>query len=166
MPKNKSKTLFMETTKIPAAKTANEIIFALVSAGARQIAIDYDQQQNLSGLRFTFLLQNVLVPFVLPVRTEPVYQILWARRDKTRLPFLIADQEKLKARDRAQAERVAWRQLLRWVQAQIALIQTGMVETAEVFMPYIISPTGMTMFQEFKDSGLKMIAAPPASNHD
>ncbi len=46
------------------------------------------------------------------------------------------------------------------IQAQLSLIETGMVEAGEVFMPYVISRSGRTMFQEFRESGVKMLAAP------
>jgi hypothetical protein len=40
-----------------------------------------------------------------------------------------------------QAERIAWRQILRWLQAQLALIETGMVDAPEVFFPYALTQT-------------------------
>jgi hypothetical protein len=36
------------------------------------------------------------------------------------------------------ARRVAWRQVLAWVKAQFALIECGMVDRVEVFLPYAI----------------------------
>jgi hypothetical protein len=37
---------------------------------------------------------------------------------------------------------VAWRQILRWVEAQLALIDTGMVQPQEVFLSYAIVNQG------------------------
>lgn len=143
-------TLYMETTQVPALKTAGEIQALLVQAGARQIAMQYGPAQQIIGMAFTLDVQGQIVPFSLPVRVEPVFQYL-LKKGKNR--YRVAD-------TKAQAERVAWRQLLRWIQAQLALIQTGMVETAEVFMPYISTQAGRTMFEVFREQGLKALPAP------
>ena len=52
---------------------------------------------------------------------------------------------------------MAWRQLLRWTQAQMAMIQCGMAESAEVFFAYLQSPSGFSIFQEFAEQGLRML---------
>lgn len=92
----------------------------------------------------------------MPVRVEPVYQLFAKRKgygtgrrtDGTIL--LPADMEK--------AERVAWRQLLRWVQAQVAMIQTGMVKSEEVFLPYWFDPVkSQTLFQSMTETRFKML---------
>jgi hypothetical protein len=61
-----------------------------------------------------------------------------------------------------QAQRIAWRQLLRWVQAQLAMIDTGMVRTEEVFMPYIVvnPATNQTLFERMQETQFKMLEAP------
>ena len=70
---------------------------------------------------------------------------------------------KLLRGDRAQAERTAWRQVLRWVEAQMAMIEAGMTQTHEVFMPYAVIPGSddKTMFQAW-ESQQKLLAAPEA----
>ena len=148
-----SKTLYMETTTVEAGRTAGEVSALLVSAGARQIATEYDGQARVTGLRFVLLVGEVPVSFALPVRSDPVYSILLKRR-KGSLP------EAAKQQIRAQAERVAWRQLLRWVQAQLALIETGVVAAHEVFLPYLIhAGTDQTLFEFFQGNGLKHLTA-------
>jgi hypothetical protein len=46
------------------------------------------------------------------------------------------------------------------VQAQLAMVECGMAEQAEVFFPYIQTARGQNLFEAFKESGLKMIAGP------
>jgi hypothetical protein len=59
------------------------------------------------------------------------------------------------------AERVAWRQILRWVQAQYAMIETGMVQPAEVFLAYMVNPaTNRTLFDHMIETQFK--ALPPS----
>ncbi len=145
-------TLFMETTKISASKTAGEIMELLVKANARQIAVEYDDKRKLCGMAFVIVVDGHMLPFQLPARIEPVFRTLNNRRRSGREGGAAADQE--------QAERVAWRQLLRWVQAQIAMIETGMVTTHEVFLPYAQNRDGKTLYELLAESKFKLLAAP------
>ena len=143
----------METTEIAPEKTAAEITHLLVQSGARQISLDYDAQGKLSGLRWVFPVGELPVSFTLPARVEPVYQVLLKRR-KGYLDHVTRE------RLRLQAERVAWRQLLRWVQAQLALMDTGMVQAQEVFLPYLVQPgSNQTLFEYFAGQGFKQLPA-------
>lgn len=142
--------LFMGTTRIPPERTAAEIISCLVQGGARQIGQEYDASQKLIGVKFTIeVLPGNLQCFVLPVKVEPVFKLINGGRKFNRAAYAKDDRE--------QAERVAWRQLLRWVEAQLAMIKLGMVEAGEVFFPYMLRDDGQTLFQLFKEQGMKML---------
>lgn len=131
-------TLYMGTTKIDATKTAGEITSELVKAGATSINTDY-RGGKICGLRWVMRVNGSDVLFDMPVRVEPISKLI---------------------RDRDQAERVAWRQLLRWVQAQNAMITTGMVQAVEVYLPYVVvHPSGQTLFQRMNESQFKMLPA-------
>jgi hypothetical protein len=57
-----------------------------------------------------------------------------------------------------QAKRIAWRQILRWSEAQVALIETEMVKTEEVFMPYIqLDSSGKTLFEKIQEGNFKQL---------
>lgn len=147
------RTLYMENTAIAADKTAAEITGLLVKSGAREIALEYGTGGKLEGLRFALLVEQMPVSFALPVRVDPIFQTINRRRQK-------GNQQAAAVRDRFQAERVAWRQLLRWVQAQQAMIDTGMVQAHEVFLPYLIhAGTNQTLFEYFSGEGLKQLTA-------
>ena len=136
------KPIFMGTTKIDAAKTAGEIMQVLVASGARQIASEYDAGGDVKGLRFSINANGYDLVFVLPVRPEALVKHF--RNDK------------------AQANRVAWRQLLRWVQAQLAMIELGMVRPEEVYAPYMLQPgTGQTLFEVLSASKFGLLRAAP-----
>jgi hypothetical protein len=100
---------------------------------------------------------NGIQLFTMPARVEPVFNILNGRRKYS------YDRTSNAAKDREQAERVAWRQLLRWVQAQLAMIDCGMTEAAEVFFPYMETPRGGTIFQLFKEQEFKALPPPSES---
>ena len=152
-----AKTLFMETTQITAEKTAGEIMATLVSSGARQIALDYDAGR-ISGLSFVLPVNGLHLLFKLPSRVEPVFKVLNERRPAE--TWQRGNQKDWAERDRQQAERVAWRQLLRWLQAQVAMVSTGMVAAQEVFLPYMQDQDGKTVYEMFAESKFKMLAAP------
>lgn len=148
-------TLFMETTQIPPEKTAGEIVSYLVQSGAREILMQYDGKGKLTGLKFSLdIPKHGTQIFVLPARTEPIFKIINGRRKWQ------SDRDDKAAVDHIQAERVAWRQLYRWVQAQVALIQTGMVEAGEVFLPYMEAKDGKTFWEYALTGG--QLALPPA----
>lgn len=136
----------METTRISATKTAGEIVQLLAEVGATQVNQEF-KDGVLIGLRWTLVRAGVELPFAMPVRTEAV--LAWGARYRKRF-------------DQEQAERIAWRQLLRWTQAQMALIETGMVEAAEVFLPYKLSRGGQTFWEELV--GRQFRALPAGSN--
>ena len=47
----------METTEVPADRSASEIVGLLVRAGARQIGMEYDGKGELIGLKFVLELR-------------------------------------------------------------------------------------------------------------
>jgi hypothetical protein len=118
--------LLMETTKIAADRSASEIVAELVAHGAKSINTDYEAGK-IVGLRWVMRVSGTDIIFDMPARVNEVFKLLKAESPSSNL-------EQLKRK----AERVAWRQLLRWVQAQIAMIDCGMAQTAEVFMPFIV----------------------------
>lgn len=149
------KTLYMETTSIDVQKTAGEITAELVKAGATSVNTDYTAGK-ITGLRWVMRISGQDIVFDMPARIEPVFKLLngrrtdsWKRKDHAQ-------------QDQDQAERVAWRQLLRWVQSQISMIETGMVQAAEVFMPYIVvnAQTNQTLFQRMSETQFKQLEAP------
>jgi len=121
----------------------------LVHSGA--VAINQELEAGrVIGLSFVMPIGAGQLPFKLPVRTDCVFKKLndrrpessWDRRKKTRKQGAEEDKE--------QAERIAWRQLYWWLKSQFALIDLGMVETAEVLMPYMLAKDGRSFFDTYK----------------
>jgi hypothetical protein len=149
------KTLFMERTDVPAERTAQEIHALLVEAGARQVLTEYNDKREITGIHFIMAVNNQQIPFKMPVRTEKLTEVFIRRAQKT---GYLGEQKKEKIRDKA--KRVAWRQLLRWIEAQLAFIDSGMAETAEVFMPYLQVSPQETLYQRAVTSGFERLALP------
>ena len=142
--------VYMETTKIASDKTAAEVSRLLAQTGASAITIDYVESEAVS-LSFEIPVDELPFKFRLPVRIDPVFRVLNLRR----APM---NRDRRAPADLMQAKRVAWRQILRWVQAQLAMIDTGMVKVHEVFLPYACTPDGGTLFEAWDDRRLSLPA--------
>jgi hypothetical protein len=155
-----AKTLFMETTEVPAARTAAEVGAELIKAGAVSINTSYENGE-VTGLRWVMRINGIEALFEMPARVEPVYRIFAKRKNSSTGRY--ADGRVAYPDLMEKAKRVAWRQLLRWVQAQNAMIEVGMVQPAEVFFAYSVHPqSGRTLFEHVMETQFK--ALPPASN--
>src|SRR6185369_11311812 len=108
--------------EVPAERTAGEVIAELVKAGATQVNTEYSGGV-ITGLRWIMRVNGLDVLFAMPARVEPVYKILVRRLQNNNSFTGSPTQEEAL---RAKARRVAWRQLLRWTQAQMAMIECGM----------------------------------------
>lgn len=146
-----SKTLFMETTKIEPSQTVGEIQRLLGGCGATAILTEYEKGE-VSAVSFRVRVDGQDIPFRLPCRHEAIYQALIARMKKLRMKRI--DDYK------AQAKRVAWRQILRWIEAQMALVETEMVSIQEVFLPYMQHRSGKTLYEIIQQNSFKMLEGP------
>lgn len=120
------------TTKIDADKTASEIAKCLSMHGAKSIMTDY-QEGILVGISFAIDLNGRTLGFKLPCDWKPVYEVMAKGK---RFSYGIRG-EKMKSELRLQSVRTAWRIVKVWIDAQMALIETQMVSTAQVFLPYM-----------------------------
>lgn len=108
-------TIFMETTKISAERTVGQIQSILAKYGATHVLTEYSGGQ-VEALSFRLEIDKNFVPFRLPCRFRSIGSKLKRGRNE--------DNEDWDARQR----RIAWRQILRWVEAQCALVETSMVK--------------------------------------
>ena len=132
------------TTKIDADKTAGEITKCLSVHGASAIMTDYNDGV-LAAISFGIELNGRKMGFRLPCDWKPVFAILTKGKknphwDETRKRKWISDWE-------MQAVRTSWRIVKDWVEAQMALVETQMVTTRDVFLPYAVMKDGRTLAQ-------------------
>ena len=125
------------TTSIATEKTAGEIQKKLAMAGAQAVMSEYDNDGVMCAM--SFRINNLF--FRIPINIEGVYrQIKTERKLSKRL------------RTYEQASRIAWRLVKDWIEAQLAIIQTKMVKSEEVFLPYILTKDGKTIFQKISNN--------------
>lgn len=145
----KQKTLYMETTIIPVGQTVAQIQRVLGEYGACAVMTEY-KDKEVTAVCFKVIFLDRDIPFRLPCRWECIYKILRERikKSKSGTEQKIIDQAKM----------VAWRQILRWVEAQMALVETDMVKVHEVFLPYIqVGINGETLSEKLEGSKFKML---------
>lgn len=128
------------TTTIEAYKTVSEIENILVKHKAKSIMKDYNGEA-IESLSFLVDVGYNQIPIKMPAKVDECLKVLQNEKKKN---------SKVKA-TREQAERVAWRILKDWVEAQMALLDINMVKMEEVFMPYIVDKTGQTLFEKLEE---------------
>jgi hypothetical protein len=124
------------TTQVAAEKTVSEIQRKLAQAGASQVLHGYDHEGNLNELSFRIQTAFGQMAFRLPANIEAVEAILQRQFRSGRSRFS----------SREHATKVAWRILKDWVEAQLALLQTGMVTIEQVFLAYAQNERCQTLY--------------------
>lgn len=144
-------TIYMGTTKIPPEKTAAEIQSLLASKGAHNVLTEYDKGEVVA-ISFAINIRNKEVAFCLPVRWENYFKALQNEYQRK------WDRRRASPKE-DQAKRTAWRVVLRWVQAQFALIETDMASLDEVMLPYALVENE-TFYERLLKDNFKLLEAP------
>jgi hypothetical protein len=129
------------TTQIDAFKTVSEIEYILMKHKAKSIMKEF-QGESITGLSFLIDTGYSQIPIKLPVKVDECLAVL--KKEKKKGAKSIKD-------TREQAERVAWRILKDWIEAQMALLDIEMVRMEEIFMPYIVDGQGRTLFEKLEE---------------
>ena len=127
------------TTKVDVFATLGEIQGQLVKHGAKKIMQDYDDDGHITALSFLIDTPNGPRGVKLPANVDAVRTVLTKQKVKC---------------DRDQAERVAWRIVKDWVAAQMAILESEMVQLDEIFLPYMLNDNGQTLFQCYRQNQL------------
>lgn len=133
------------TTEVPATKSVGEIISLLSQAKARTIMQEFDAAGNVTAISFRTQTQFGEMSFRLPMNVLAVQQVLKNQYQQKRVDRRFAN-------DAEHARRVGWRILKHWAEAQMALIETGMVKVEQVFLPYAQNASGVTVFEALAEA--------------
>lgn len=129
------------TTTVDSFKTVSEIEYILMKHKAKSIMKNYDGE-SITGLSFLIDTGVQQIPVRMPVRIEECLEVL-KKEKKNGTKNIKATKE--------QAERVAWRILKDWVEAQMALLDIQMVRFEEIFLPYIETNSGQTIYERLEE---------------
>ena len=132
--------LLKYTTQIDVEKTVGEIQKMLGKHGAQAVMTEYTDE-IISSLSFKIDVNGIPLAFRLPCDWRPVLKLM---EEDRKVPRRLCEQ--------TQAVRVAWRIVREWIEAQMALIDTAMVRTEEVFLPYAIMRDGRTLAENVSEN--------------
>jgi hypothetical protein len=117
-----------------------QIEVKLAKAKAEAILKEYDSDGIVSAISFRIKTEFGVLTFLLPANIQRIYQVV--ARD-TQIPRSL--------RTREQASRIAWRIVKDWTDAQLAMIEAGLVDLQQVFLPYAQDETGQTFFELMRE---------------
>jgi hypothetical protein len=138
------------TSDIPTDRIFAELQKALGSHGAKQISYEYGDDGKVHGVQFVIKVNDRFIPIKLPARIEKAQAVLKRQWDESTISH---KRGREKTYGYEQAYRVAWRNILDWVQAQMALLEIGMAKMEEVFLPYMQDRQGLTFFERMEQRG-------------
>jgi hypothetical protein len=130
------------TTKVESTRTVSEIQGILGRKGATHVSVDYQGGKPIA-VTFGLEVSGQSVSYRLPCNIAGVSMAMKSTRSSV-------------WQDAAQCERIAWRIVKDWVEAQMALVEANQAEVAEVFLPYALHRTGQTLFQAMKSKQLAL----------
>lgn len=132
------------TTKIEAIKTVSQIQQNLAKHGAKSILTDYDNEGQIDSLSFRIETPHGDIGYRLPVNPAAVLKVLERQNGLGKVPRSFVNHP--------QAVRIAWRIVKDWVEAQMAILETEMVRMEQVFLPYMMSGDGRTLYEVMAES--------------
>lgn len=136
------------TTKVDSNKSVTEIQQMLGMAGAQAIMIEYTENEP-SSVAFKITRPTRNIAFKLPCDWKRTLRVIHA--DRKVPPRLKTPQ---------QAKRIAWRILRDWLRSQLSLIEIDCADVEQVFLPYAVTPTGETLYEQVKNSEFSQFQIP------
>lgn len=127
------------STKIDIYTTLGEIQGQLVKHGAKKILQEYDDDGKITALSFMVNTPQGMRGIRLPANVDAVQSVLKKQKKQS---------------DREHSERVAWRILKDWIEAQMAILESEMVQFDQIFLPYIVRKSGQTIYDEYLNDKL------------
>lgn len=146
------------TTEVPPFRTIAEIMAMLQRKGARSITQDFYDDGRVKAVSFIMPIGGMPTRFTLPANTAGVAGVMLqekpynsARSRNTRNQY--------EAKIRAKAEWVAWRIVKDWMEAQMAMIESGQAEMGQIFFPYVTEQSGRTFYELFVENNQKQLGS-------
>lgn len=137
------------TTKIKASRTVGEIQELLAGAGAKSVLLNYEEGVPVA---VSFLIGTAFGDrgFNLPANAAGVFAVMTRDANKRQMDRAYASYD--------QAVRVAWRTIQDWIEAQLAIIQAGVVTLDQVMLPWMVDQNNQTVYEEMTKRQLMLPA--------
>lgn len=132
------------TTTVPLDKTLGEVQRLLAKSGCSAVAINYDHDGRACGLSFSLRTPHGERGFSLPVNLPGVLKLLAEAPEVAK-----AKSHGRKFDTLDHAEKVAWRVVKDWLEAQLALIDANMATLDQVMLPYLRVDPEHTLYERY-----------------
>jgi hypothetical protein len=139
------------STSVDWRKSVSEIIAMLSGAKVSAVMQEFDGAGCVTAICFRSRTEFGEMAFRLPADVLRTQQILIDEYKKGNLRRGFSN-------DSGHARNVAWRILRTWIEAQIALIQIGLVKVEQVFLPYAQNEKGETLYEALQKSRFNGLA--------
>lgn len=137
MTADRRKFIKSATTSTPVVNSKAELEKLLTRYGCKSFAVQQDYANNLATV--TFVVPDTLdkgardIPVQLDVSARQVYDAMYGQPTKWGGNGRVFDPKGYHEKEMAQAERVAWRQLILWVDAALSAAAAGVQPISEAF---------------------------------
>jgi hypothetical protein len=131
------------STIVSPDKSANECTAMLGRFGAVRTGLAYDRNRVPFGLTFVLNTRWGERLYELPVDFEGTYQVLLKAYKDGKIKRSYAE--------RGHAQRVAWRVVKDWLEANLALIEQGLMEADRVMFPYMLVAPELSVFSAYDE---------------
>ena len=129
------------TTRVSEIKTISEIEKTLAVHSAKAILKEYDSDGNISAVAFQVDSPCGEVSVKLPADVEATFRVLEKQQRAGKVPRHLVTMSHARA--------VSWRILKDWVEAQMAILEKEMVTLDQIFLAYVLTPSGNTLYETF-----------------
>lgn len=139
------------TTTVPPGRSASECIDILIKHGARKVGMSVGEDKVPDGIEF--VIDTAFGPrsYTVDVDAARVRKVLLAAYSEGRV--------ERRHTDPAHAVRVAWRVAKDWLEAQMAMIETGLVTLDQVMLPYMRVDDAHTLYGAWQENERAAIEA-------
>lgn len=117
-------------------QSAGRIQGMLAERGGRNMSYDYDEDGNMTCLRFSMPVNDITMWFELTVNVEAMLQALDA--DK-KVPMTKCNM--------AQARRTAWKNKSDWLHLQLTEIDSGQADIVQLMLGYAVTLEGKSLYR-------------------
>jgi hypothetical protein len=139
------------TTTVDPGKSASECIDILIKHGARKVGMSVGEDRMPDGIEFVIDTQFGPRSYSMEVDA--------ARTRKVLLDAYSEGRVERRHTEPAHAARVAWRVMKDWLEAQMAMIETGLVSLDQVMLPYMRVDDGHTLYSAWQENERAAIEA-------
>lgn len=152
------------TTQQPVEQIVGKLQKTLGEHGARKISFEYDDAGKLSGITFAIMHGDKMLDIRLPAKIKEVKEYLERQWNAGEFKHLRRGKDVIMGDE--QVYRIAWVNVLAWVEAQMTFIALGQVKFAQAFLAYTMNKQGLTLYDVFDRTGfanLPMLPQAPGS---